>query len=81
MFTEKSDFQWESSQKTDIEKGIAQKGGFGDFANLRGGGGWDLTKRGGGAFEGRLMSQCTLRIKNNFIYNFSVNLIPHLVNI
>ena len=40
-----------SSQKINIEGGLLKKGGLGQFANLKGGGG--LTrKRGGGAFEG-----------------------------
>ena len=44
-------------RKTDIEGGIAKKGGLGQFGDLRG-----LDKKdGGGIFlEGRLIPQCTL---------------------
>ena len=35
MFTERSNFQWESSQKNNIEWGMPKKGGLGQFRGAR----------------------------------------------
>ena len=45
-FTEKSDFQWAESRKTNIEWGLPEKMGLGQFADLRG----ELGKKEGVVF-------------------------------
>ena len=50
-------------------------GGLGQFADLRVGGGGVLGKKvGGGAFEGGVISQCTLCHANIFMGKFEKNI-------
>ena len=62
-FTERSNFMWRGVagggggvNKNQNIRGIPKKGGLGQFVDLRGA--WQ--ERGGGVFEGGLISQCPL---------------------